>query len=98
MLEVFILISLCRRIGPLAETKGLSSGWWKFYVVLWWFLVEIISAIIVGMFSTNILLIVVVAYPLAYLSYVLLKKRLESKPDKLADWVDEIGRDTTATL
>ena len=37
MLELFLMIWLCGKIGLRARSKGLSSGLYKFFVVLAWF-------------------------------------------------------------
>jgi hypothetical protein len=34
MLEIIALVFLTRKIGDLAERKGLKKGWWKFYTVI----------------------------------------------------------------
>ena len=36
MIEIFVLIFLCRKIGVMAEEKGLKPSIWKFYTVLAW--------------------------------------------------------------
>ncbi len=37
MLEILLLISLCRKIGERAAKKGLAAGLYKFLVVVAWF-------------------------------------------------------------
>jgi hypothetical protein len=40
MIEIFILIFLCRKIGVMAKERGLKPGIWKFYTVLAWIVFE----------------------------------------------------------
>jgi hypothetical protein len=37
MLEILLLIYLCRRIGARLQKKGRPSGWFKFFVAVAWF-------------------------------------------------------------
>ena len=41
MIEILILINLCRKIGANAEAKGHKSGYYKLLLVLFWFAAEI---------------------------------------------------------
>ena len=43
MLEIVILYFLSKKIGALAETKGLKAGPWKLRLVLFWILGEFIG-------------------------------------------------------
>ena len=45
MLEIVALIFLTRKIGSLAERKGLKVGTWKFYTILAWFGAEFIFVV-----------------------------------------------------
>ena len=45
MIEILLLISLCRKIGIRAREKGLPEGRYKFFVVVAWFGGEIIGAV-----------------------------------------------------
>ena len=46
MIEIFVLIFLCRKIGVMAEARGLKPGIWKFYTVLAWFVFEFAGLIL----------------------------------------------------
>ncbi len=91
MLEIFIIITLCRKIEPLAILKGQRVNRWKLWVVLAWFFAEFLGAFI-GYMITNdtILSVILFGYPAAYVSYMLVKKRLSAMPDK-DDWAETIG-------
>src|SRR4051794_21043587 len=55
MIEILLLISLCRKIGDRAREKGLSPGWYKFFVVVAWFGGELMGAIAAEIASQVIL-------------------------------------------
>lgn len=93
MIEIFILIALCKAIHPIAIDKGQNPGKWKAFVVCAWFGIELSMGILSGIFGFSVYLAIVMAYPLAYLSYVLLKKRLQGIPDR-DEWLDTIGVNT----
>lgn len=92
MLEIFILIWLCRSIDPIAGDKGEKPGKWKLYIVLSWFATEILVAFLISMMGAGIIISILAAYVAAYLSFVLIKKKLMSLPDK-SQWLDEIGNE-----
>jgi hypothetical protein len=54
MIEILILISMCRRIGERAREKGRTAGKYQFMLVLFWFGGEI-----GGAFLTSLILTVV---------------------------------------
>ena len=45
MLEIILLVSLCRKIGNRSREKGLPAGKYKFFVVVAWFGGEIAGAV-----------------------------------------------------
>jgi len=83
MLEIIALVFLTRKIGYLAERKGLKKGWWKFYTVIAWFGAEILGIVLsILIFQTEeILGLVFLGYIFAIASYFILKAVLSKKPD-----------------
>ena len=83
MIEIIALIFLSKKMGELAERKGLKKGMWKFYTILTWFLAEFAGALItVVIFRTDdVLSMMPLAYGCAIGSYFLLKSYLAKKPD-----------------
>ena len=83
MLEIIALIFLTRKIGYLAERKGLKKGWWKFYTVIAWFGAEFFGIVLaILIFQTEeILPLLFFAYAFAIGSYFILKAVLSKKPD-----------------
>lgn len=83
MLEILAVIFLTRKIGVLAEQKGLKKGPWKFYMVLAWFGGEFLG-IFLGMIAfgpENVVGAVLVGYAIAVTNYFLIKSILSRKPD-----------------
>jgi hypothetical protein len=92
MLEIIALIFLTKKIGALAEQKGLKPGTWKLYTVLCWFGCEILGAIIgvVILGGDNIILGVLLGLGCAVGSYFVLKANLNKRPD-VDDEINKIG-------
>jgi hypothetical protein len=83
MLEIIALIFLTRKIGDLAERKGLKKGWWKFYTVIGWFGGEIIGIVLsILLFQTeDTFALLPLGYAFAIGSYLILRAILSRKPD-----------------
>jgi hypothetical protein len=92
MLEIIALIFLTKKIGALAQKKGLKPGTWKLYTVLCWFGAEIAGAVIgvVILGGENIILGVLLGIACAVGSYFVLKANLNKRPD-IDDDIDKIG-------
>lgn len=90
MLEIIAIIYLSRKIGDLAEQKGLRKGTWRLYMVLGWIGSEIAGAIlgVITFGPDNLLPTMLVAYALAVSSYFLIKSILDKKPDVNNDSFD----------
>lgn len=94
MLEIIVLIILARKIGALAESKGLKPGPWKLRLVLFWILGEF-SGVFIGMAifgRENIFPILLVAIGVAASSYFIIDNYLSKLPDTINDDIDNIGR------
>lgn len=89
MLEIIALIFLCRKIGNIAERKGLKPGYWKLYTVLSWIAGEcigLIAGIILFGFDKNDLPgLMAFGLACAFGGYLIVKAIL----DKRADNMDE---------
>jgi hypothetical protein len=48
MIEILILISLCRKLGEKARAKGHKAGWYQFLLVMFWFGGEVGTALAIG--------------------------------------------------
>lgn len=83
MLEIIALIFLCKKIGTVAERKGLSPGQWKLFTVLAWFGGEILGAMLgVLLFGMgNLFGLMLFALVCAFGGYLLIKSALDKKPD-----------------
>ena len=80
MLEILALIYLTRKMGELAERKGVSKGNWKLFTVLAWIGAEIFG-IIIGEIVGGTGGAILFAYGFAIGSYFILKSILSKKPD-----------------
>ena len=94
MLEIIALVILSRKIGNLAERKGLKRGMWRLYMILCWFGAEIFFAVAVMIFLPDEILIALgVAYAAAISSYFILKANLNKRPDAVIEnEIDLIGQ------
>lgn len=92
MLEIILLINLTKKIGLLADAKGLKAGTWKLYTVLAWFAGEVIGAVIGGMLTDEPIVYYLLAIACAVASYFLLKAHLNKLPDQTDNWIDQIGK------
>ncbi len=95
MLEIILLIFLTKKIGILAEAKGLSGKRWKLYLVLSWISAELLGAFIAVMIfgPDNLFSCFLVAIGCAGSSYLLIKNYLNKLPDVISeDDVDNFGR------
>jgi hypothetical protein len=85
MLEIILLIFLCKKIGDLAIQKGENPTRWKWYTVLNWILFEILGSMVgVMMFGfdmSNMIGLMAFALASAFGGYLLVRKKLETKPD-----------------
>ena len=95
MLEIIAIIYLTRKIGLLAESKGLKPVRWKLFMVLGWILFEF-AGVIAGVLifgKDNLVSIVLVAYTFAITAYFILRAHLSKLPDAVwEDDIDEIGK------
>ncbi len=94
MLEIIAIIYLSRKIGHLAESKGLKPVKWKFLLVIGWILFELIGFLVgVILFGKdNLVSIILVAYTFAITAYFIVRAHLNKLPDaELDDDINEIG-------
>ena len=92
MIEIIVLIFLCRAIGIKATKKGLKAGWWKFYTVMAWISAEIIGMMIAIIFfgPDNTFSIYSIAIVSAFGGYLYLNYLIDKIPPVVND--DDIDR------
>ncbi|MEO6406432.1 MAG: hypothetical protein ABIY51_12170 [Ferruginibacter sp.] len=96
MIEIIILIFLCRRIGNKASEKGLKAGWWKFYTVAAWVGAEILGIVIAVIFfgPENTFSIYSIAIAAAFGGYLLVNYLVDKAPSLIDDdEINNIGED-----
>ncbi len=94
MIEIIVLIFLCRSIGNKAAQKGLKVGWWKFYTVAAWVAAEILGIMIaIILFGpTNMFSIYSIAIVSAFGGYLLINYLVEKAPPAFDDNdIDNLG-------
>lgn len=95
MLEIFVLIALCRRIKQIVQPKGYSARKWQFYTVLTWVTCEITGFLISLMLGKDMFIVVLTAMLCAVGGFLLLQHKARRLPDlKVEDqeWIEEIGK------
>lgn len=99
MLEILLIIFLCRSMGKLALQKGQPEGRWKLYTALAWIFGEIGGVILSMMFIQDIVVNILCGYGLATIIYLVLRQSLKNKPDvdHMQDWIDQIGNHEEAS-
>ena len=95
MLEIILLFFLTKKIGILAEAKGLSAKRWKLYLILAWIGAELIGAFIAVLIfgPDDLFSCFLVAIGCAGTSYMAIKNYLSKLPDVInEDDVNNLGR------
>lgn len=83
MLEILALVYFSRKIGDLAQRKGLKRGLWRFYTVLAWFGAEILGIVLsLFIFQTEeTFALLPLGWGFAIGSYFILRSSLSKRPD-----------------
>ena len=83
MLEILALVYFSRKIGELAQRKGLKRGLWRFYTVLAWFGAEILGIVLsLLIFQTEeTFALLPLGWAFAIGSYFILRSSLSKRPD-----------------
>lgn len=94
MLEIILVIYLCRRIKGIVEPKGYKPGIWQLYVVLAWFGLEIGGAFISTLWGSSIAVAVLSGILCAIGGSIALQRRAKMLPDLNPNdsWLDNMGK------
>ena len=92
MIEIIVLIFLCRKIGRLAVSKGLQGGPWKLRLVLFWIAAEFVGVILAAnIFGANDMIsCMLVGIAFAVTPYFIIQNYLQRLPDIFNE--DEFGK------
>lgn len=95
MLEIFLLIYLCRRVKGIVEPKGYPAGPWQLRVVLVWIGLELAGAYLSGMFGAHILVAALSGLLCAIIGAIAVQQKAQSLPNRNTtdDWMDKLGQD-----
>jgi hypothetical protein len=97
MLEIIGLIYFTKKIGFLANSKGLKAGNWKAYTVLFWFLAEFAGFFLGILIFQDQVAGILFAYACAIGSFFAVRAVLAKKPDVLMDEeINQIGQPVEA--
>ncbi len=93
MIEIIVLIILCRKIGNLAVQKGLKSLPWRFYTVIAWIIAEFAGMLLaIGLFGKdNLVGILSLGVMGGFGGYLIIRATLEKLPDSLDKDINRIG-------
>ena len=95
MLEIILLIFLCKKIGQTALRKGLKPTQWKVFTVVSWLVCEfagvMLGAVLFG--ENNLFGILSLGLVSAFGGYLIVKAILDNKPNILDDEITRIGSD-----
>lgn len=85
MLEIIVLIFLCKKIGELAIQKGQNPRKWKWFTVINWIVFQILGFIIgvnlFGVDMSNVFGLMAFAIMSAFGGYLMVRRNLERLPD-----------------
>jgi hypothetical protein len=51
MLEILLLVYLCRKLGEMLRAKGRSAGWFQFLLAVAWFAGEFMGAVLLAILA-----------------------------------------------
>lgn len=97
MIEIILVIFLCRRIKSIVVAKGYQPGIWQLWVVLGWFGAEILGALIsVFLFGASLWVAALSGLLCAIGCAIAIQRKAQSLPDLtggMDQWLDNMGKD-----
>lgn len=96
MLELFLVIYLCRRIKNTLQDKGYKTGLWQFWVVLAWFGLEIGGMVCSLLLGSDLLVAMLSGILCAAGGAIALQRHARSLPDistNVNSWMDNMGKE-----
>lgn len=84
MIEIILLFFLCKRIGKLAQSRGLKATVWVIITILTWIGMEILGIGVALMFfeKENILSVALVGLLFGFMGYHMIHNYLQKLPDQ----------------
>ena len=95
MLEILLLIYLCRRAKNILTNKGHKVGLWRLWVVLVWFGLEIGGMFLFLALGSDILIAMLSGVLCAIGGSIALQRYLQSFPDidNANQWLENLGKE-----
>ncbi len=93
MIDIILLIFLTRKIGNIAQQKGLKPGSWKLATVLSWFGCEFVGLIFgfAAFGKDNLPGLFLLALACGFGGYLIVHATLMKRPDSIDTDIDKIG-------
>lgn len=94
MLEIFLVIYLCRRIRTILAAKGYKPGLWQLWVVLGWYGAEIGGALMsIALFGASLWVAALSGLLCAIGCSIAIQRKAASLPDltHIDKWMDGMG-------
>jgi hypothetical protein len=94
MLEIFLLIYLCRRAKNILINKGYKVGLWQLWIVLAWFGMEIGGMLIFLVLGSDLMISMLSGILCAVGGAIALQRYIQSLPDinKTNEWLENLGK------
>lgn len=96
MLEIFLVIYLCRRIKNIVAPKGYKPGRWQLYTVLTWVSCELVGGISSFLLINHFYVAVLSGVLCAVGGYLFLQGKAQHLPDRSVGYensLDKIGQE-----
>jgi hypothetical protein len=95
MLEIFLLIYLCRRAKNILINKGYKAGVWQLWVVLLWFGLEIGGMLIFFALGSDLMISMLSGVLCAVGGSIALQRYIQSLPDinNTNQWLENLGKE-----
>lgn len=95
MLEIFLLIYLCRRAKNILINKGQKVGPWQLRIVLLWFGLEIGGMFIFLVMGSDLMISMLSGVLCAVGGAIALQRHIQSLPDinNTNQWLDNLGKE-----
>jgi hypothetical protein len=95
MLEIFLLIYLCRRAKTILINKGYKAGRWQLRIVLTWFGLEIGGMFIFLALGSDLMISMLSGVLCAIGGAIALQRYIQSLPDinSTNQWLENLGKE-----
>jgi hypothetical protein len=95
MLEILLLIYLCRRAKNILINKGQKVGLWQLWIVLLWFGLEVGGMLIFLVLGSDLMISMLSGVLCAIGGSIALQRYIQSLPDinSTDQWLENLGKE-----